>query len=106
MDDIGTALDHLAKGTTNDQKLIEQLIQSNATLTKNNKELWQQLKAAIQAINTIKSDSEAKEATQLAKIKKYEAKLDPEARGILQHTWLQSCQRAQKCNLHQQGTQS
>lgn len=64
--------------TTNDQKLMEQLIQSNATLTKNNEQLSQQLKAAIQAIEALQSDTEQKEAKRLARIKKYEAKLDPQ----------------------------
>ena len=74
---IGTALDNLALATTNDQKMMEQLIKTNVTLTKNNKQLSQQLQTAIEAIESIKKDTDQQEAKHIAKIKKYEAKLDP-----------------------------
>ena len=77
MNDIGTALDNLVMATTNDQNLMEQLINSNATLTKNNEQLSQQLQAAMQTIEILQNDTAQKEVKQLARIKKYKAKLDP-----------------------------
>ena len=74
---IGTALDNLALATTNDQKMMEQLIKTNATLTENNEQLSQQLQAAFEAIESIKKDTDQQKAKHIARIKKYETKLDP-----------------------------